>query len=407
MLSDFLALGLSESFTKILQANSIVEPTSIQKQAIPVILEGRDVIGQAKTGSGKTFAFVLPILEKIDFSCDYIQALIVTPTRELAIQITNEIQKFTVHHADLDVLAVYGGQDVEKQLKKLKKKVSIVVATPGRLIDHLRRETIDLSHLSMLVLDEADQMLHIGFQNEIEQIIRVTPQTRQTLLFSATLSDEVQKLAQKHTSSPVFLQVEKKQGPTDLVEQFAVLTTDRGKQPTIISLVETQNPFLAIIFCRTKRRASHLVGILKSNGFECDELHGDLSQAKREQVMKRFRTAKIQLLVATDVAARGLDVEGVTHVYNYDIPEDIESYVHRIGRTGRANMSGTAVTLYTNDDVSMLKDIEKELAVSIQSLEVEVDLNREIERPTTTPKKRDHSNYKPKRSLNGRGRRKR
>lgn len=404
-MSDFLALGISEPLIKTLQSNSIVEPTAIQKQAIPAILDGKDVIGQAKTGSGKTFAFVLPAIEKVDFSLNYVQVLIVTPTRELAIQITNEIQKFTIDENKLEVLAVYGGQDVDKQLKKLQRNISIVVATPGRLMDHMRRGTIDLSHISLLVLDEADQMLHIGFQNEIEKIIRETPATRQTLLFSATLSDEVQKLAKKHTTDPIYLQVEKKQGPTDLVEQFAVMTTDRGKQPTIISLVETQNPFLAIIFCRTKRRASHLTGILKNNGFDCDELHGDLSQAKREQVMKRFRNAKIQLLVATDVAARGLDVEGVTHVYNYDIPEDMESYVHRIGRTGRANMSGIAVTLYTADDMAMLKEIESTLNISMTALEVDIDVNKQIERPAPTVKKRDHSNYKPKKSLNSRGRR--
>ncbi|MGM9928476.1 MAG: DEAD/DEAH box helicase [Bacillus sp. (in: firmicutes)] len=402
-MSDFSTLGISKLLIDRLQKHNITKPTPIQEQTIPSVLEGKDLIGQAQTGTGKTLAFILPIIQNVDFERDEIQALIVAPTRELAIQITAEIEKLLAEQKDSEVLAVYGGQDVEKQLKKLKRNVAIVVATPGRLLDHMRRGTIDITQISTLVLDEADQMLHIGFQNEIEKIIGETADTRQTLLFSATMSPEVRQLAEKHTKNARYIQVEKKQGPADLVEQWAVMTTDRGKQPTIIELVNKDNPFLAVIFCRTKRRVSHLLGVLRSNGFDCDELHSDLSQAKREQVMKRFRTAKIQLLVATDVAARGLDVEGITHVYNYDIPEDVESYVHRIGRTGRAGMDGTAVTLYTDDDLSMLKEIENELKISIPNREVDVDLNMKIERPTETPKKRDHSNYKPKKTFKGRG----
>lgn len=365
-MTDFISLGISKEVTKKLHTFGVAKPTPIQEQAIPLIMDGKDVIAQAQTGTGKTFAFILPILEKITPGTEHVQALIVTPTRELALQITDEIEKLVADIKGIDVLAVYGGQDVEKQLKKLKKGMQLVVGTPGRLLDHIRRETIQLSDVSFLVLDEADQMLHIGFLNEVEDIIRETPESRQTMLFSATIPPEVRSLAKKHMHTPQYIQVEKTQGPADNVEQIAIHTTDRGKQAALIQLIDTHRPFLAVIFCRTKRRVSKLYENLKTNRYSCDELHGDLSQAKRERVMKRFRDAEIQLLIATDVAARGLDVEGVTHVYNYDIPQDAESYVHRIGRTGRAGMKGLAVTLYTSDDRQALELIEKELDIRIQ-----------------------------------------
>lgn len=373
----FSSLGISGELVQALEELNITAPTPIQEQAIPFALEGKDLIAQAQTGTGKTFAFLLPIIEKIDITSEHVQALIVTPTRELALQITSEVQKLIAHLDDVNVLAVYGGQDVEKQLHKLKKNIQIVIATPGRLLDHLRRESIDLSNVSFLVLDEADQMLHIGFLPEVESIIAQTSSARQTMLFSATMSDDVKSLAKKHMKDPQTVQIEKKQGPADRVEQLAIQTTDRGKQGTLIHLIKTQQPFMAVIFCRTKRRVSKLFGILQNEGFLCDELHGDLSQAKRERVMKNFREAKVQLLVATDVAARGLDVEGVTHVYNYDIPEDAESYIHRIGRTGRAGMDGLAVTLYTANDSSLLSEIEGDLNISIPKEQVELPKNKD------------------------------
>nr|WP_263325171.1 DEAD/DEAH box helicase [Neobacillus sp. Marseille-Q6967] len=363
---DFLSLGISDKAVKRLREFGIAQPTPIQQQAIPYVMDGKDVIAQAQTGTGKTFAFILPILEKIDVNAEHVQALIVTPTRELALQITEEVEKLIAKMEGVDVLAVYGGQDVEKQLKKLKKNVQIVVGTPGRLLDHIRRGTIQLSQVSFLVLDEADQMLHIGFLNEVEDIIRETPKSRQTMLFSATMPEEIRKLAAKHMKSPEYIQIEKTQGPADNVKQIAIHTIDRAKQATLIQLIETHRPYLAVIFCRTKRRVSKLYEVLKSHKFLCDELHGDLSQAKREQVMKRFREGEIQLLIATDVAARGLDVEGVTHVFNYDIPQDAESYIHRIGRTGRAGTKGLAITLYSTDDRPTLDMIEKELNIRIQ-----------------------------------------
>lgn len=363
---DFLTLGISASVSNALQKGKIVKPTPIQDKAIPSILNGSDLIAQSQTGTGKTLAFVLPILEKVNRDTEFIQALIVTPTRELAIQITDEIEKLVKHMNGINVLAVYGGQDVDKQLKKLKKNIQIVVGTPGRLLDHIRRETIQLDQASFLVLDEADQMLHIGFLDEVEEIINQMPRSRQTLLFSATIPDEIKKLARKHMKEPEYLQIEKTQGPAVNVKQVAVHTIDRAKQGTLIHLIETHRPFLAVIFCRTKRRVSKLYEVLKSKGFACDELHGDLSQTKREQVMKRFREAEFQLLIATDVAARGLDIDGVTHVFNYDIPQDAESYVHRIGRTGRAGMKGLAITFYSSADRPALDLIEKELHISIQ-----------------------------------------
>ncbi|OIK11862.1 DEAD/DEAH box helicase [Bacillus sp. MUM 116] len=363
---DFRSIGISKELTEKLRSFGIATPTPIQAQSIPFVMNGKDVIAQAQTGTGKTFAFILPILEKIDPAAQHVQALIVTPTRELALQITDEINKMVQDQEEVNILAVYGGQDVDKQLKKLAKNVQIVVGTPGRLLDHIRRGTLDLSSVDFLVLDEADQMLHIGFLREVEDIIKETPKSRQTMLFSATIPDEVRNLANKHMREAEYIQVEKRQGPAANVKQIAIHTIDRAKQATLIQLVETHRPFLAVIFCRTKRRVSKLFGVLKAHGFSCDELHGDLSQAKREQVMKRFRDAEIQLLIATDVAARGLDVEGVTHVYNYDIPQDAESYVHRIGRTGRAGTKGLAITFYSSADKPTLELIEKELNIRIQ-----------------------------------------
>ncbi|RIW38307.1 DEAD/DEAH box helicase [Bacillus salacetis] len=364
-MKNFSTLGISESIVERLQKNNVTTPTPIQEKAIPAVMEHHDVIAQAQTGTGKTLAFILPIIEKFNFEKSNIQALIITPTRELALQITEEVRKIIRHIEGLTVLPVYGGQDVEKQLSKLRKNVGIVVGTPGRILDHIGRGTIDLSELDTLVLDEADQMLHIGFLKEVEMIIRETPRSRQTLLFSATIPDEIKALAKKHMKSPQYISVERKQGPAKTVDQLAVFVSDRGKQAALVEMIKEGNPYLAVIFCRTKRRVTKLYEDLVSYGFTCDELHGDLSQAKREKVMKRFRDSEFQLLIATDVAARGLDVEGVTHVFNYDIPEDADSYVHRIGRTGRAGEKGLAVTFYSPAQKDLMSQIEKELNIKL------------------------------------------
>lgn len=363
---SFLNLGIRFEMNQTLKTNGIVTPTPIQEKTIPALLKGKDVIAQAQTGTGKTLAFMLPILERIDPKRANIQALIITPTRELALQITNEFKKMTANLDDINVLAIYGGQDVEKQLKKLKGPKQIVIGTPGRLLDHLGRGTVHLSDVSMLVLDEADQMLHMGFLKEVEDVIRRTSSKRQTMLFSATMPQEIRSLANRYTRKPEDIRVKGTNITVEETKQIAVETTDRAKQATLFSLIDHYRPFLSIIFCRTKRRAIMLNAALKEGGYDSDELHGDLSQAKREQVVKRFRDAKIQLLVATDVAARGLDVEGVTHVFNYDIPHDVESYIHRIGRTGRAGGEGVAITLVAPKDRSYLQDIERGVKLSIE-----------------------------------------
>lgn len=358
-MSDFLQLGIRKEINYTLKSLGIVAPTSIQERTIPRILEGKDIVGTAQTGTGKTLAFVLPILEKIDEQKPDIQALILTPTRELAQQISKEIKRMVENIEGIHVLAVYGGQDVQRQLKKLKGGIHVVVATPGRLLDHIHRGSINLSTVQMLVLDEADEMLLMGFLPEVNDIIHETLSTRQTMLFSATIPKEIKSLANKYMVEPEFIEVKTKRVTVDEIKQVVIETTDRRKQATLLHLIQEHRPFLAIIFCRTKVRAKKLHDALIAGGFESDELHGDLSQSKRERAMKRFREAKTQFLVATDVAARGLDVEGVTHVYNYDIPNDVESYVHRIGRTGRAGGDGVAITLVAPKDMEFLRMIEK------------------------------------------------
>ncbi|MBW7475169.1 DEAD/DEAH box helicase [Paenibacillus oenotherae] len=364
-MAGFIELGISSERTAALRNGGIDVATPIQESAIPVILQGNDVICQAQTGTGKTLAFLLPMLEKIDGSKDALQGLILTPTRELALQITAELKRWVASRAECNMLAVYGGQDVEAQMHKLKRSVHMVVATPGRLLDHIRRGTIKLGTVKMLVLDEADQMLHMGFLNEVEEIISQLPYKRQTMLFSATMPALVRSLATRFMREPKDITVKAPQVTVKAIRQLIVETTDRGKQSTLRRLIDEQQPYLGLIFCRTKRRAKTLNEELQALGYNSDELHGDLSQAKREQVMKRFRDAKLHLLIATDVAARGLDVEGVTHVFNYDIPHDVESYIHRIGRTGRAGEKGLAITIVVPKDKPELAAIEKGISQSI------------------------------------------
>jgi ATP-dependent RNA helicase DeaD len=333
-------------------------------------MEGQDVIAEAHTGTGKTIAFLLPILQKMNLDKRHPQALVIAPTRELALQITEAANTLAATEPSLSLLAVYGGQDVERQLRKLKGGAQLIIGTPGRLLDHLRRGTLDLGGIKMLVLDEADQMLHMGFLNDVETILQEVPYRRQTMLFSATMPAGIRKLARVYMNEPVDVKVKSASSvPVSQIRQVVVQTTDRGKQQALVDMLNTDRPYLAVIFCRTKRRAAKLNEELQEMGFESGELHGDLSQNKREQVMKAFREAKLQLLVATDVAARGLDVEGVTHVFNYDMPQDAESYIHRIGRTGRAGGKGVAVTLATPRDVPELRNIQKVAGVTFTSSE--------------------------------------
>jgi ATP-dependent RNA helicase DeaD len=364
---SFRGLGISEQWAEKLEGLRIVSPTPIQQDAIPHILRGRDVVGQAQTGTGKTLAFLLPIVEKLDPAKEHVQALIVAPTRELAIQITEEVLKLT-EGTGVHTLAVYGGQDVLAQMHRLEGTVHIIVATPGRLLDHVRRETVSLGRVETVVLDEADQMLHIGFLSDIELILDETPSDRQTLLFSATMPDEVRDLSERFMNNPLHIKVKSETVTVKEIRQRILETTDRAKQGDLMSAIRQLRPFMAIIFCRTKRRVSKLNEALQEHGFNSDELHGDMSQAKREDVMKRFRKCEVQFLIATDVAARGIDVDGITHVFNYDIPHDAESYIHRIGRTGRAGSEGLAVTFVGRKDEEFLREIENAAGMKLKTL---------------------------------------
>ncbi|MGF7048918.1 ATP-dependent RNA helicase DeaD, partial [Paenibacillus sp. DS2015] len=368
----FQDLGISPELVKVLQVQGITDPTPVQHEAIPLLLAGRDVITRARTGTGKTLAFMLPILMKIDPNRQYPQALIVAPTRELALQITEEARKLA-RNTDIKILAVYGGQDVEKQLRKLEGGRHLIIGTPGRLLDHLGRGTLDLNGVKMLVLDEADQMLHMGFLNDVETLIQALPYRRQTMLFSATMPAEIKRIAGAYTTDAedIIIKGENSLVPLEHIRQVVVECSDRSKQAALFSMLNEYNPYLAIIFCRTKRRAKMINEALIDAGYNSDELHGDLSQGKREGVMKKFREAKIQLLVATDVAARGLDVEGITHIFNYDIPHDVESYIHRIGRTGRAGDKGVAITLADPKDKPEVQRIELEIRHKIEKMRYE------------------------------------
>ncbi|SDN43244.1 ATP-dependent RNA helicase DeaD [Fictibacillus solisalsi] len=389
-MADFNSMKLNPRLLESLKNQGIYEPTPVQDQVIPLLLEGTDVIAKSQTGTGKTMAFALPVLQRIDPEVKNVQALIVAPTRELAIQVAEEVKKLS-EPMGIDVLSVYGGQDVVAQIHKLGGSVQIIIATPGRLLDHVRRETVDLSQTSMLVLDEADQMLHIGFLEDVEEIIRQTSKERQTMLFSATMPPEIVKLAETYLKKPKEISIRKKEITVKEIRQRVIETTDRSRQDDLKKLIRMHRPYLAIIFCRTKRRVSKLFEALREAGLEADELHGDLSQAKREAAMQRFRQGETRFLIATDVAARGLDVEGVTHVINYDIPHDTESYIHRIGRTGRAGSKGLAITLVAPKDKKYLELIEKGIRQSIQK--------QVLEKPE---RKKDKSSEEKKGSQNPR-----
>lgn len=369
MMEGFKNLGISKVLEDVLNKNGIKTPTPIQERSIGEIMNGKDVVAQAQTGTGKTLAFLLPIVEKIRLEKMQIQALILTPTRELAIQITDEAKKLK-DAKDMKILAVYGGQDVEAQMKKLKNGVHLVIATPGRLLDHVRRGTIDMGKLETLVLDEADEMLRMGFLDDVEKIIMGTPKARQTMLFSATIPNEVRSLSKKFMRNPVQIQIEEKNVTLDEIEQVIIETSDRRKLDHLCGLINEYRPYLAIVFCRTKRRVKTLNEELSHRGYNSDELHGDLSQAKREKIIKSFRKAELQILVATDIVARGIDIEGVTHVINYDIPDSVDGYIHRIGRTGRIGNLGMAITFVTERDKEEFTLIQRKLKADFREKEM-------------------------------------
>lgn len=367
---NFKDLGVSELSVGILKKMGIHTATPIQEKCIGLIKRGEDVIAQAQTGTGKTLAFLLPMIDGMDSGLARVQGLVVAPTRELALQITQEALKLS-EGRNIRVLAAYGGKDIGGQLKKLSGQIHLVIATPGRLLDHLSRGTIDLSGIKTLVLDEADEMLLMGFRNEVEDILSRTPKNHQLLCFSATMSPEVKKLAYRYMHSPIVVAVEEKKVTLETIDQVVVETVDPLKRETLCAVLAEDRPYMAIIFCRTKRRADELEEVMKKRGFDCEKLHSDIAQNKRERIMKRFRKGDLQYLIATDVAARGLDVGGVTHIYNYDIPETPEAYIHRIGRTGRAGEEGQACLFVTPRDSEALAEIEGMIKMRIPRRHIE------------------------------------
>lgn len=354
----FTELHLSENILKAVEKAGFEEPSPIQELTIPLALEGKDVIGQAQTGTGKTAAFGLPTLDKINTSRHVVQALVIAPTRELAVQGQEELFRFG-REKGVKVRSVYGGSSIEKQIKALRSGAHIVVGTPGRLLDLIKRKALKLDHVETLILDEADEMLNMGFLEDIEAIISRMPENRQTLLFSATMPEAIKRIGVKFMYDPEHVRVAAKELTTDLVDQYYIRVKEQEKFDTMTRLIDVERPELAIVFGRTKRRVDELTRGLKLRGYRAEGIHGDLDQGKRLRVLRDFKNDNIDILVATDVAARGLDISGVTHVYNYDIPQDPESYVHRIGRTGRAGKHGQSVTFVAPNEMGYLSIIEK------------------------------------------------
>ncbi|OAS86195.1 MULTISPECIES: DEAD/DEAH box helicase [Metabacillus] len=358
MTLTFQELGLSSALMQSISKMGFEEPSPIQAQTIPLGLQNKDVIGQAQTGTGKTAAFGVPLIEKIDMKNESIQAVVVAPTRELAIQVSEELYKIGYHKRSR-VLPIYGGQDINRQIRSLKKNPHIIVGTPGRLLDHINRKTIRLNAVHTIVLDEADEMLNMGFIEDIESILSNVPSERQTLLFSATMPDPIRRIAEKFMKDPELVKVKAKEMTVPNITQYYLETHERKKFDVLTRLLDIQSPELAIVFGRTKRRVDELSEALTLRGYTAEGIHGDLTQAKRMSTLRKFKEGTIEVLVATDVAARGLDISGVTHVYNFDVPQDPESYVHRIGRTGRAGKTGMAMTFVTPREMDIVKNIER------------------------------------------------
>lgn len=368
-MQNFDELGLSHHLIRAIAEMGFEETTPIQALTIPPALQGKDLIGQAQTGTGKTAAFGIPLVERISTENEFIQGIVITPTRELAMQVAeeiNQIGRFKKIHA----LPIYGGQDINRQIKALKKRPQIIVATPGRLMDHMRRRTIRLGNVETVVLDEADEMLNMGFVEDIETILREVPSKRQTLLFSATMPRAIQNLAAQFMDQPQLIKTQAKEITVPLIEQVYLEVHEREKLDVLSRLLDLHSPELSIIFARTKRRVDELAEALMQRGYAAEGIHGDLTQARRDTVMGQFKNGTVEILVATDVAARGLDIDDVSHVFNFDIPQDPEGYVHRIGRTGRAGKSGLAITFVTAREFNQLRAIENIVGKRIKRIQV-------------------------------------
>ncbi len=358
-LAKFRDLGLSEMMLNSLHKKGFEEPTPIQAKTIPFLIENKkDLIGKAQTGTGKTAAFGIPLIENIVPDSKKVQAIILAPTRELAIQVTEELSSFA-EEQKTRIIAVYGGQPIERQIDRLKRGVDIVVGTPGRILDHLERRTLDLSHVKYVVLDEADEMLNMGFVEDIEAILKAAPKQRRTVLFSATMPPHIERLAKNYMSDYEIISVAAEQISRDNIQQIYFEVSQSDKFEALFRIIDVEESFYGMVFTRTKVDADEISHKLANRGCRAEAIHGDLSQGQREKVLQKFKSKKITVLVATDVAARGIDVDNLTHVINYSLPQDPESYVHRIGRTGRAGKSGTAITLITPSEYRKLISIQK------------------------------------------------
>ena len=355
-MTTFLDLNIAPEICEALRRQGIDRPTEVQSRVIPLAGSCRDIVAQSKTGSGKTLAYLLPVLAKVKAAAAT-QALIITPTRELAMQVGRVLARLA-EATKIRSLIICGGRDIFEQKHKLAKAPQVVVGTPGRLVDHLRRRSIMLNRVNRVILDEADEMMKRGFREDIATLIDETAADRQLMMFSATMPPAVRALSKRYMNNPQEIIIKDDPVSVENIEQIRIDTQDDSKTEKLSRLLTEQQPYLAMVFCRTKKRAADLAMELAGRGFAVDELHGDLTQNKRNQVLKRFRRAELQILVATDLAARGLDIEGITHVYNYDLPIDAESYLHRIGRTGRAGQKGVAVTFVNSREYPKLRQIE-------------------------------------------------
>ena len=363
-MDTFISLGLSRTLADLLARGGITAPTRIQQKAIPAALKGADVIGRSQTGTGKTLAYLLPFLHRVKADDEGVQVLVMTPTRELARQVFDVLRPFA-EALGLDAADVIGGRTIENQIRKLRRSPHFIIGTPGRLLDHIRRRAVNLTTVKAVVLDEADQMLAAGFREDMEAIIDETPKKRQILLFSATMPDAAVRLARKYMKSPAVIDAAPKVAAST-VEQRVYMTTQDHKFRLLLRHLEEMRPYMALVFCNTRDEAHQLADRLaEATDLVVDELHGDMSQGQRNQVIRNFEKAKIQVLVASDIAARGLDVEGVTHVFNYGIPRNLEYYVHRIGRTGRAGTKGLSVTYAVPEDALLLRRLERAIDETI------------------------------------------
>ena len=353
----FEDMNISNEILRAVLDMGFEEATPIQSQAIPVILEGKDIIGQSQTGTGKTAAFGIPCLERIDPEDRRLQAMILCPTRELAIQVSEEFRKLLKYKDNIRVLPIYGGQPIDRQITALKKGAQVVIGTPGRVMDHMRRRTIKAETVQMMILDEADEMLDMGFREDIETILVKIPEDHQTLLFSATLSKEILDITKRFQRNPEFIKIVRKELTVPSIEQYYFDVKEKTKLDALTRIMDVYDPNLAMVFCNTKKRVDDLVELLQGRGYFAEGLHGDLKQPQRDKVMQKFRNGTIEILVATDVAARGIDVDDIDIVFNYDVPQDEEYYVHRIGRTGRAGKTGKAFTFCVGKEIYKLRDI--------------------------------------------------